>query len=373
MRIRIDATPLLLQSAGVKSYVYYWIAHLRRIAGEEAITTFPFASRIGSLDHRHSVTGRWATLAGLGLVHLANCTGSPLPRWIGRGVDVFHASHILRRPPRHCRFTITIYDMTCWLLPETHPPARVAAAKRFADRMIRRADGLIAISESARADAVRILGLSRERIEVIHPGVPEAFFEVSKAAIAEVRAKYGLAGAYILFVGTVEPRKNLPVLLDAYLGLPNELRREYPLVVAGPPGWVERGLLARLRAAGGGVHYLAYVPEADLPGLTAGASLFVYPSLYEGFGFPVAQAMAAGVPVVTSNVSSLPEITGGAAGLIDPRSVLEARAALERLLLAPAERAELARKGAEVARRYRWETCARKSLSFFERVAGGGL
>ena len=370
MRIAIDATPLLLRSAGVKNYLYYWILHLRRLAGEGAISTFPAAMRIGPLDHEHSMSGPWATLTGLGLLHLANRSGLPVLNPLGRRADVFHASHLLRNPPRNCRLTATLYDMTCWLMPEMHTPANVAAVKGFAERVIRRADGLIAISESTRSDAARILGLEAERIEVIHPGVPDAFFEVPAEAVATVRERYGLARSYALFVGTVEPRKNLRVLLDAYLELPASLREEFALILAGPAGWGERALVERLHSQGGGVRYLDYVPEADLPGLTAGASLFVYPSLYEGFGFPVAQAMAAGVPVITSNVSSLPEITAGAAVLVDPRSVTELRAALERLLLAPAERAELARQGTEVARQYRWEFCAQRSLKFFEQAAG---
>jgi len=370
MRVCIDATPLLLRSAGVKSYLYYWIAHLRRLAGEEAIATFPLAPRMGPLDHQRSVAGRWATLVGLARLHWINYSGLPVLDGMGRRLDVFHASLLLRNPPRTCRLTTTLFDMTCWLMPEMHTAANVAAARQFAARVIRRTDGLVAISESARQDAVRVLDLDPRRIEVIHPGVPEEFFAVPAEAVAAVRARYGLPLAYALFVGTVEPRKNVALLLEAYLGLPAELRRQYELVVAGPSGWAKHALLARLRTAGGGVRYLGYVPEQELPGLTAGATVFVYPSLYEGFGLPVAQALAAGVPVITSNVSALPEICGGAAALVDPRSAREVQTALERLLRDPAKRAEMARRGPEVARDYRWETCARKSLSFFERVTG---
>jgi alpha-1,3-rhamnosyl/mannosyltransferase len=128
--------------------------------------------------------------------------------------------------------------------------------------------------------------------------------------------------------------------------------------------------MARLRGSAAGVRHLGYVPEADLPGITAGAAVFAYPSLYEGFGFPVAQAMAAGVPVITSNLSSLPEIAGGAAALVDPRSIAEIRGALERLLTSPAMRERLAREGKVQARRFRWENCARESVEFFRQIAG---
>ena len=369
MRISIDATPLLLRSAGVKNYLYYWIRHLRRLAAGHEILTFPFSARIGELDHERSLIGRWPTLAGLGLLHLANYCPLPVLDWLGGRCDVFHAGQQLRNPPRRCRLTATIYDMTCWLMPEMHTPANVKAARRFAERVLLRADGLIAISAATRADAVRVLGLKPERIEVVHPGVPEEFFRVPPQAAAAAREKHRLARPYALFVGTIEPRKNLETLLDAWSELPRALSEEFELVVAGPAGWAEGALLERLRSSRG-VRYLGYVPEPDLPGITAGATVFVYPSLYEGFGLPVAQAMAAGVPVITSNVSSLPEITSGAARLVDPRSVTELAAALERLLLQPADRAELARRGIEVAQRYRWEACAQRSLGFFERVAG---
>jgi len=178
--------------------------------------------------------------------------------------------------------------------------------------------------------------------------------------------RLGLSRPYLLFVGTIEPRKNVDLLLDAYQGLPASLRDEFDLVLAGPIGWASPATLARVRA----MRYLGYVPEPDLAPLTAAAAAFAYPSLYEGFGFPVAQAMAAGVPVVTSNVSSLPEIAGDAALLVDPRSLQELRDALVRLLESPSLRAGLAARGRERAERFRWERCAAESWAFFRKLAG---
>jgi alpha-1,3-rhamnosyl/mannosyltransferase len=144
------------------------------------------------------------------------------------------------------------------------------------------------------------------------------------------------------------------------------VRQELELVLAGPMGWASANTAARVRR----VRYLGYIPEPDIAPLTAAATVFAYPSLYEGFGFPVAQAMAAGTPVIASNVSSLPEITGDAALLIDPRSVTELRDALSRLLLSPKLRAELAARGRARASAFRWDACAARSLVFFEEVAG---
>jgi alpha-1,3-rhamnosyl/mannosyltransferase len=169
----------------------------------------------------------------------------------------------------------------------------------------------------------------------------------------------------VLYVGTLEPRKNLATLLDAWLAVRPELRHKFDLVVAGPRGWISDATFARVRAES---RYLGYVPEAQMPGLVAGAALLAYPSLYEGFGFPVVQAMAAGVAVVTSNNSCLPEIAGDAAALVDPRSAAEIAAALNRLLESESERAELAKRGRARADRYRWERCAAESLDFLHRV-----
>ena len=359
MRVLIDAIPLLLRSAGVKTYVYNWARSLRAAAGQHTVELFPYLDIPETCDHERSAVGRAATLARLALLHAANYLPAPVLWPIGAGVDVFHASHQLLYPPRNTRVTATLYDMTCWLAPETHAAANVAKSKAFGAKVLARAAGMIAISESARLDAIRILGLRPERIEVIYPGVAEAFFEAKPIS----RSK-----PYILFVGTIEPRKNIGALLDAYGQLSESLKEEFDLVIAGPAGWGDPSMLYRLRLGSPGVHYLGYVAEQDLPGLTAGATVFVYPSLYEGFGLPLAQAMAAGVPAITSNLSSLPEVGGDAALLIDPKSTADLAAALGRVLLSPDLRKIMSAKGIARASEYRWEACALKSWRFFERL-----
>jgi alpha-1,3-rhamnosyl/mannosyltransferase len=370
MRVVVDAVPLLIRSAGVKNYLYHWIEHLRREAGApsgpDTIATFPALGGFGPLRHDRSVAGGWRTGTGLAALALANYTGLPVLDWLTRGADVFHCSGLTRHPPRGPRLTATIHDMTCWLMPELHPAANRRADRNF-EKILRRADGLIAVSESTKSDAVRVLGLRPEKIAVIHSGIAAPFFDPSAEAIDAVRTRYGLNHPFVLFIGTIEPRKNIDMLLDAFAALPASVRQEFELVVAGPMGWASASTAVRVRS----VRYLGYIPEPDIAPLTAAATVFAYPSLYEGFGFPVAQAMAAGTPVITSNVSSLPEITGDAALLIDPRSVTELRDGLSRLLLSPALRAELAAKGRERARAFGWEACAARSLLFFREVAGG--
>jgi glycosyltransferase involved in cell wall biosynthesis len=360
VRIAIDATSLLLRSAGVKNYAWHWIRALRRAAPEHDIQAFPFIGALPPLDHEHSILPFRATAPRLGLLYLSNIFGSALLDPLLAGADVFHASNQVRRPPRRPRLTATVHDLTAWLMPEFHIAANVRADRDFADRVLRRAARLIAVSENTRRDAVRILGIDPARIEMIYSGVAERFFNAVPPAVAR---------PYALFVGTIEPRKNVDALLDAWAALKPSLRDEFELRIVGPPGWNAEATLGRLQAGAQGVRYLGYVAENDLPALTAGAALFVYPSLYEGFGFPVAQAMAAGVAVITSQTSCLPEVAGSGAVFVDPKSLADLTAALDRLLTSPATRATLAQAGRQRAEaEFRWETTARRAIAFFERA-----
>ena len=366
--ICIDCSPLLVRSAGVKTYLFHWLAAMK--AGTPtAIRTFLAPPDLSKLRHGGGVWAHPVRLASLlALNHLP-------PAAIDFAVpqcDVFHISNLLRRPPRRARLSTTVHDMTAWLLPELHTQANISADKNLAANLLQRADGLIAVSENTKRDAVRILGLSPDKIRVIHLGVPPAYSAVSPAAIARVTQSLALSRPYFLFIGTIEPRKNIDTLLTAWQALPAAFRQHYELIVAGMGGWQSSATMQRLAQANReaqGIRYLGYVPETDLPALTAGAAAFVYPSLYEGFGIPVAQAMAAGCPVITSNLSSLPEITAGGALLIDPRSPSDLCAAIQRMGESADLRQRLLIAGLERAKLYTWEAAATKSLDFFASVA----
>jgi alpha-1,3-rhamnosyl/mannosyltransferase len=362
MRITIDATSALVRSAGVKSYTYHWLRHLRREAaarGEgDEIDAFPLLNDWGSLDHEHSALPLASTVARLALLHSANVLGRAALDGLLRGAQVFHAGNLVRRTPGRARLTATIHDLTSWIMPELHTRSTLRADRSFAERILKPADGLIAVSENTRQDAIRMLGIPPERIRTIHSGVAPEYFDAPPRA----RTK-----PYALFVGTVEPRKNLDTLLDAWRSLKLDVREHFDLLIAGPEGWHSSATMARVRQE---TVYLGYVPEAEMPGLVAGAALFVYPSLYEGFGFPVVQAMAANVAVLSSRTSCLPEVAGDAGVFVDPRSPSEITAQLTRLLESPGERSRLAQLGRARAECYRWERCAKESLAFFREVAG---
>jgi glycosyltransferase involved in cell wall biosynthesis len=374
MRICIDGTPLLVRSAGVKTYLYHWLRSLQESKSPHDLTIFPMIGRLPPLDHQHSIKPLLPTVIHLAVLGILNRSRP----WLRAGTlpaenscDVFHASNLVRSPPQNAKVTTaTLHDLTTWTMPEMHTRGNIAADREFADRIVKRAARLIAVSEHTRQDAIEVLRIPSDKIDVIHHGVPDRYFQATSQEAEAAAAKHKLERPYILFCSTIEPRKNLDVLLDAYALLSPSLKETFDLVVVGMPGWSSRSTMERLRSSGSGVRYLGYVSENDMPGLTRGATVFVYPSLYEGFGLPLAQAMAAGVPTITSRVSSMPEIAGDGALLIDPNSVEEIRAAIAHLLLSPSARESLAAKAKLQAAHYRWEDCAAKSWAFFERALG---
>jgi len=369
MRIMLDATSLLLRSAGAKTYMHYWVRSLQRAATQDSIRLFPFFGGIRDLDHESSSVGIGRTALGFLVVQFSNIKWNPLLEVVGCAADVFHASqHMLNPPHLTTRLTATIYDMTCWLMPEVHFRANVAATRWYGEKVLRRAAACIAISEQSKKDAVEILKLPADRIDVIYPGVAEKFYTVTRPEAQALAKRYRLDKPYLLYVGTIEPRKNVDRLLDAYGSISEPIRKEHELVIAGPLGWCSEETRNRLRRPEPGIRYLGYVSEDDLPGLTAGATAFVFPSLYEGFGLGLVQAMACGVPAITSRGSSMSEIAGEDAILVDPRKTDEIAAAIERLALSPSLRQDLGQRGRLRVASFRWERNAQQSLAFFHKV-----
>jgi alpha-1,3-rhamnosyl/mannosyltransferase len=367
LRVMIDATSLLLRSAGVKTYTYELIRALRKQHSNGEVRLFPFLDLPPDYNHERSPLPYVPTMLRIAALHFGNIPGNPAWNLLGRGADVFHCSNQCKNPPRKSILTATVHDMTCWLTPEFHSPANVRADADYAESVLKRAHALIAVSENSRRDAIRVLGIPENRIVAIHPGVASHYFDVPPAEVARVREKLQLDRPYVLSLGTIEPRKNTDRLLAAWAEMRKELRERFELVFAGPLGWASDSTKLALREGPQhGMRYLGYVAESNLAGLTAGAVTLAYPSLYEGFGFPVAQAMACGVPVVTSAMSSLPEVAGDGAEFADPKSVSSIRQALEKVLESEDRRRELACRGRKQAENYRWEISAAKTWQFWQ-------
>ena len=285
---------------------------------------------------------------------------------------IYHSPNFFL-PPFAGRTVTTVHDLSHHIYPEFHPPARIDYMRRMLPASLARASHVITVSESARQDLITHFAYPSERITAIALGANPAFRPHSAAALTPVLARWGLqAQGYSLYVGTIEPRKNLDRLLDAYEALPKALRARYPLVMAGSPGWRSEHTHARMAgaASAGWLHYLRYVPQADLPALYAGARLFVYPSLYEGFGLPVLEAMASGVPVLTSNVSSLPEVVGGVALSVPPEDTDAITAALARGLHDEAWQLQACSAGIEHARQFTWARCIDRTVQVYAQLAG---
>ena len=285
-------------------------------------------------------------------------------------IDVFHSSDVLLWRCPGALNVVTIYDLTVLLFPEHHT-ADTRELQRRKYRFAREeADVVIAISETTKQDIVTHLGIPGERVHVVHGGVSPAFRPLDdREAMARVLAPMGLTpGGYILYVGTIEPRKNLVRLVEAY----DWVRKTSPppvpkLVLAGGAGWRFHGVFERIRGLGldDEVACLGWVPTAVLPVLYNGAALFVYPSLYEGFGLPPLEAMACGVPVVASNVSSLPEVVGDAGVLVDPQDTRGLAVTLSELLADRERCAALRDAGLARARLFSWEQAACRTLSVY--------
>jgi glycosyltransferase involved in cell wall biosynthesis len=364
-KVCIDCSPLLVRSAGVKTYLYHLLRALRA-ASPETIRTFLAPNNLSELLHEGGIQMHRRQILSLVSLNILPqlFTDMAVPR-----CDVFHVSNLLRRIPAGPRISATIHDLTPWVLPECHTPATVAAEKAFAARILARAASVMADSENTRLDAIRILGIRPEKIRVIYLGVPDQYFCVSPQSVASAADACQLRRPYFLSIGTIEPRKNVDTLLAAWNSLSASFRDEYELVIAGMPGWQSDATMQRIRdAEGSGVRYLGYVAEPNLPGLTAGATALVYPSLYEGFGLPVAQAMASGCPVITSNVSSLPEVAGEAALMIDPLSVSELAAAILRMGNSSELRQRLRAAGIAQAAQFTWDKAAAASLRYFSEM-----
>ncbi len=285
---------------------------------------------------------------------------------------VFHSPNYFL-PPHSGATVATIHDLSHVWFPTFHPAARVEFLNRALPESLRRADQLITDCEFVRREVIEHFNWPADRIKSVSLGVDPRYAPRALENLETELAPLDLKPqSYALFVGTVEPRKNIDTLLTAYERLPLRLRREYPLVIAGSSGWNSDAIHARFDRASsdGWLKYLNFLPQALLPSLYSGARLFVYPSIYEGFGLPPLEALASGVPVLCSNASSLPEVVGEAGRLIDPMDIDAWADAIESSLQNEEWQRTAKITGPAHASNFTWEKCATETVAVYREVAG---
>lgn len=276
-------------------------------------------------------------------------------------------------PPREGPNVVTIHDLSIFTMPECHPPERVRYMREQIALSLKRATRLITDCAFTREETAAYFGWPIERIDVIPLASSGNFVPQDEIQVAPVLTRFGLSHrGYCLYAGTIEPRKNIGRLLEAYERLPQQLRQRFPLVLVGYRGWQSESVHARIAAGEreGWARYVGYVPGADLPALYAGARLFALPSLYEGFGLPVLEAMASATPVITSDRSSLPEVAGSAALTVDPYDVNGLREMLRIGLEDEAWQEKARADGLKQAARFSWRRCAEETARSYALAAG---
>jgi glycosyltransferase involved in cell wall biosynthesis len=358
LRIAIDARAAAEVPAGRGRYVRELLRGLAQLDAPHRYDLICRTPWDGGLDERF----HWIT------VHAGD------PRWLlgaaraARRADVVWATSsyalcaLVDRPSAATVFDLVAFD------PAMRAPRGALAERATLPFAARRACALLCISDATRQELVARFPKAAASATVTPLAADPAFGQPAPAD-ADVSSRHGIARPYVLSTATVEPRKNLPRLIEAFATLPDDLRDGHELVLVGARGWEEEETLAAVQRHAGSVRTLGYVEDDDLRALYRGATVFAYPSLGEGFGLPVLEAMTAGVPVLTSNRSSLPEVAGGAARLVDPEDTGAIRDGLAALLGDPAERDRRAAAGRERARAFSWDATARATLAALERIA----
>jgi glycosyltransferase involved in cell wall biosynthesis len=371
MRIAFDGSTLRPGRTGVGYYTEHLLEHLVTCTSDDEWMVVSNRSVETSQPlpaHVRVSTSPWRVPRLVWMQALA-------PRELRRlGADVVHFTNGMMPIASSIPTVVTIHDMSLTLYPQYHPPRRVLLNRPLVNLAARRADAIITVSESARRDIVRIYGVAPSRVHVVHEAAAPCFTPVADPGrLQRVRAAYGLGERFILYVGTIEPRKNLPMLIEAFSRRTRSGDLPHQLVCAGPYGWlcadVDR-LIDRLQLRRQ-VRFTGYVSFEDLPALYSMAEIFVFPSVYEGFGLPVIEAMACGTPVITADVPALTEVAGGAAVHVASLDVGALGDALVALAGDRERRADLSARGLERARAFSWRRAAIETLAVYRQVVDG--
>jgi glycosyltransferase involved in cell wall biosynthesis len=350
------------RSAGIHGYIYNTLAHL----AEAAPADWRFTAMVGKANN--------AQFPRLTMRRARFNTESPLRRIVWEQAfqpgqlaefDLYHALAFVAPVWLNTPLVVTVYDLSFLHYPQVLTPARRLYLRLLTQLTCQRARRVIAISESTAADVVQSLHIAADKVDVAAPGVDTTVYQPLPAEkVAAFRESKGLPARFWLFIGTLEPRKNLITLLEAYARLPERL----PLILGGGKGWLYDEIFATIERhqLQDSVRWVGYIPAEDLPLWYNSAEVFVFPSVFEGFGLPVLEAMACGTPVIVSNVSSLPEVASKAGQTLPPHDIEAWSDALHKALHNSDWRASASQRGLNEAQRYNWQSTAQKTLRSYE-------
>ena len=371
MRIGIDATALPPQPVGAGNYIIQLIRALAGLIGEDELVIFAEEKGPALIDLPVTPNIEWRLIPDKDPAVRLIWEQAFFSRLIREAdIDVLHSLHYTRPFRLSCSSVVTFHDMTFFLYPELHTRTKRIFFPQAIKSSARRADFVITVSESTRQDAIRLLGLSADRVITIQHGVDRAFRPINDIEFGKrVTNKYRLPGKFILYVGLIEPRKNLSLLINAYKKLVDD-GTDHNLVLVGRFGWMFDEVLEQIEKLNltDKVILTGYVEQVDLPMVYNLCDLFVYPTLYEGFGLPALEAMACGIPVVTTDVSSLPEIVGEAGLLVPPDDVEALFQGINNVLNDEDLSRNMARRGTEQAAKFSWEWAARSTLEVYRQA-----
>ncbi|HEU5101076.1 MAG TPA: glycosyltransferase family 1 protein [Roseiflexaceae bacterium] len=392
MHIGIDYTAAAWQGAGIGRYTRELVRAIIEQGAAHRYTLFyaaggidrdsPYLAELRRLtDAYANVRSAPIPLSPRRLTQVWQRLRAPLPAELFTGpLDLLHAPDFVL-PPTRARTLVTIHDLSFMVHPECAQPSMVRYLIDAVPRGLRRADTILADSEATRRDLERLLSIDSARVELVYPGVGQRFRPMAPEEIEPVRRSLGLPDRFVLFVSTIEPRKNLVRLLEAFASL--EARgwgldasagcssSGMQLVIAGRRGWMYDDVFDAIERLGlrERVQLLDFVHDKDLPALYNLATAFAYPSIYEGFGFPPLEALACGTPTVTADNSSLPEVVADAAVLVSAEDVGSIASGLARVVADEALRVRLRSAGPERARQFTWQQAARRVLACYERIS----
>lgn len=376
VNLAIDATPLLLPKTGIGNYTFHLIQTLGSSNYPIELNLFYGWKWSREVKQAPDPNFNAAVKIFKRGVPKAHMVGAFLKQQVfNYGVkkwkpDVLHGTNYIA-PKFEGPTVITVHDLSCLRYPETLPADRLAWLNKYLLKSIEGAVKIITVSEFIKKEIMSCFSVLGEKVVVTYNGVDSVYRILDEHELEKKLKPFGLyQNRYILNVSTIEPRKNLEMLIHAYSRLPKRIREQYPLVLAGMRGWKESSLMNHIEPLeqNGQIRVLGYVPQQALPALYGGARVFAYPSFYEGFGMPVIEAMACGTPVIASDCSSLPEVVGDSGILLNPHDSNEWKESMVEIISDDDKCEDMKAHGLERVKQFSWEETAKKTCQVYRQV-----